>query len=409
MAISESSKEFLNQIGGIQGDGAADTLAEFSEAELQAVSEQLKAFNESYGFCSRNQMAHAWYLNNRAVDPADEAAREKIDAFFKDTNFSRDQRIENAYEYMKEKHGESSEKWKNIEQDKAQIDADDENKSEESDKSEKSDNLKKSKKFGLKSRTPDNIVLECKLPGNYSNCVPAKEKSERKYKFSKEASATLNKKLGTNIDFPFVARLEESSEFGYVPWGKGAPKGNHSGVTVATGFDLGGRKETELRNLKVSEPLIEKLKPYLGKQKQDACNALAKKPLALTGEEAAELDAIEFESKAKEIIKRWNALAEKKGATRFEDLTQGQQTVLFSRTYQHGPGWVRFKTYADFLEQALSGNWGNGEAQCACVKNYKKGHTKFCTENACCTYFDIATKSDYKKRMLLEASEKLKE
>lgn len=394
MAISESSKEFLNQIGGIQGDGAADTLAEFSEAELQAVSEQLKAFNESYGFCSRNQMAHAWYLNNRAVDPADEAAREKIDAYFKDTNFSRDQRIENAYEYLKEKHGESSEKWKNIEKDKGQIDndADDENKSKEG-----------KKKFGLKSRCPNDIVLKCNLPRNYRNCVQIKSETKREYKYSKTGSAALNKKLGTNIDFPFVAELEESSEFGYVPWGKGAPKGNHSGVTVATGFDLGGRKEEELRILKVSEPLIEKLKPYLGKQQQDACNALARKPLTLTAKEAEELDAIEFENKAKEIIKRWNALAKKKGATRFEDLTQGQQTALFSRTYQHGPGWVRFKTYDDFLEQALSGNWGNGEAQCPCVKNYTEKQTIFCTENACCTYFDIATKSDYSERMLSEA------
>jgi hypothetical protein len=121
-------------------------------------------------------------------------------------------------------------------------------------------------------------VLKCKLPGNYSDCVSAKEKSERKYEFSKTGSDALNEKLGTNIKFPFVAAFEKSSEYGYVPWGKGAPEGNHSGVTVATGFDLGGRSETELRNLKISEPLIKKLKPYLGKQKQDACNALAPPP-----------------------------------------------------------------------------------------------------------------------------------
>ena len=157
--------------------------------------------------------------------------------------------------------------------------------------------------------------------------------------------------------------------------------------------------------MKIGEPLIEKSKPYLGKQKQDACNALAKTPLTLTAKEAEELDAIEFESKAKKIRDKWNALAEKKGATSFEDLTQGQQTVLFSRTYQHGPGWMEKKTYAQFLEQALSGNWGNGEAQCLCVKNYMEKKTVFCTKNACCTYYDIATKStSYKKRLLMEAS-----
>ena len=328
MAIKEASKEFLNQLGGIQGDGAADTLANFSEAELEAAVNQLKTFNESYGFCSRNQMAHAWYLTNRGVGPTDEAAKKEIDAFFKDTNFSRDQRIENAYEYLKEKHGESSDTWKNIEKDKGQIDGDDEEKSKED---------KKTKKFGLLSRSPDDIVKKCNMPRRFDSCVPIKDPLKRKYKFSKTGSDALNEKLGTNIKFPFVAALEDSSEFGYVPWGKGAPEGNHSGVTVATGFDLGGRSETELRNLKISEPLIKKLKPYLGKQKQAACNALAKSPLTLTAKEAEELDAIEFESKAKKIRDKWNTLAEKKGSTSFEDLTQGQQTVLFSRTYQNGP------------------------------------------------------------------------
>jgi hypothetical protein len=131
---------------------------------------------------------------------------------------------------------------------------------------------------------------------------------------------------------------------------------------------------------------------------------LAKTPLTLTAKEAEELDAIEFESKAKKIRDKWNALAEKKGATNFEDLTQGQQTVLFSRTYQHGPGWIGRDTYGKFLEQALSDNWGNGEAQCLCVKNYTEEQTVFCTKNACCTYYDIATKStSYKNRLLSEA------
>ena len=55
-----------------------------------------------------------------------------------------------------------------------------------------------------------------------------------------------------------------------------------SGVTVATGFDLGQRNETDLRTLGLPSDLITTLKPYLGRKAKDAQDALAKAPLTIT-------------------------------------------------------------------------------------------------------------------------------
>ena len=47
---------------------------------------------------------------------------------------------------------------------------------------------------------------------------------------------------------------------GYVP----ASSVSKSGVTIATGFDLGQRNENDLRSLKLNSIIVTKLKPYLG-------------------------------------------------------------------------------------------------------------------------------------------------
>ena len=64
-----------------------------------------------------------------------------------------------------------------------------------------------------------------------------------------------------NIDYKFLSDLEGGSKtMGYVP----AASVSKSGVTIATGFDLGQRNENDLKSLKLSVALTNKLKPYLG-------------------------------------------------------------------------------------------------------------------------------------------------
>jgi len=63
------------------------------------------------------------------------------------------------------------------------------------------------------------------------------------------------------IDFDFISKLEGGAATkGYVP----DAKGSKSGVTISVGFDLGARNESDLKSLRLSKGLTDKLKPYLG-------------------------------------------------------------------------------------------------------------------------------------------------
>lgn len=76
-----------------------------------------------------------------------------------------------------------------------------------------------------------------------------------------------------NIDYKFISDLEGGSEiFGYVP----AADVSKSGVTIATGFDLGQREESDLKSLKLDSTLVKKLKPYLGAKSENAKSLLKK-------------------------------------------------------------------------------------------------------------------------------------
>lgn len=85
--------------------------------------------------------------------------------------------------------------------------------------------------------------------------------------------------MADKIDWKFIASLEgKGVTTGYVP----NPTGGKSGVTIATGFDLGQRNETDLTNLGLSAALITKFKPYLGLQGTAADEFLKKTPLTIT-------------------------------------------------------------------------------------------------------------------------------
>ncbi len=92
------------------------------------------------------------------------------------------------------------------------------------------------------------------------------------------------------IDWKFIAAREGAEVLvGYVPMKNGKVFGA-SGVTIATGFDLGQRNESDLKRLKLSDELFKKLKPYLLKKKDDAVKFLKDNPLTITKEQAKEID-----------------------------------------------------------------------------------------------------------------------
>lgn len=108
-----------------------------------------------------------------------------------------------------------------------------------------------------------------------------------------------------------------------------------SGVTIATGFDLGARDENDLRMLGINGALLAKLKPYLGLKKNDALSFFKKKPLIISEVECRQIDQLVKAHCLTQLARRYNSSIS--GATtRFEDLKPEIQTIMTSVSFQHG-------------------------------------------------------------------------
>ena len=80
------------------------------------------------------------------------------------------------------------------------------------------------------------------------------------------------------IDYTFISKREGGDvTTAYVP----DPQLSDSSVTIAMGFDLGRRDESDLHRLQLSAALVQKLKPYLGLRRAAASSFLKQHPLAI--------------------------------------------------------------------------------------------------------------------------------
>jgi len=134
----------------------------------------------------------------------------------------------------------------------------------------------------------------------------------------------------TNVDFSFIKEREGSESSVYVPEKDGKVLGN-SGPTIASGFDIGQRSESDLKGLPTA--IINKLKPYLGLKGSAAKTFVDNNKLTLT---TKELDTINEFAKKQEIGKLkqdWNNSA---STVSFDDLTKEQATVVASVAFQYG-------------------------------------------------------------------------
>lgn len=146
----------------------------------------------------------------------------------------------------------------------------------------------------------------------------------------------------SNIDWNFILEQEGYKLKGYVP----DAKNSKSGVTIASGFDLGQRNENDLTGL--PKEIIELLKPFLG----------------FTGVQAEEIAGnLNVNDKQAKIINEFaksTELAKLKTAwtnatgTSFDELDQGKATVLASVAFQYGN---LEKATPNFWKQATSGDW----------------------------------------------------
>lgn len=130
-----------------------------------------------------------------------------------------------------------------------------------------------------------------------------------------------------SIDFKFISELEGNSLTGYVP----DPDNSQSGVTIASGFDLGGRDEIEIRGT-FKSPLADKLASYCGLKRQDAVDCLASNPLIVTEQEAQSINEYAHKQAEHKLKRAWSHDSD----LPFDDLSDECQTVVASVAFQYG-------------------------------------------------------------------------
>lgn len=137
------------------------------------------------------------------------------------------------------------------------------------------------------------------------------------------------------IDFAFIGRFEGFSLVGYVPRDHaGAVEGN-SGVTVATGVDLGSMNPARLDALSIPDDLKAVLRPYLGAKGEMAVRLVESIALTLTKDEAEALDAAvlaPFIAALRTLYNRYVL----PGLRGWNDLSDRRQTVIASVGWQYG-------------------------------------------------------------------------
>jgi hypothetical protein len=135
-----------------------------------------------------------------------------------------------------------------------------------------------------------------------------------------------------SIIWSFIEKQEgKAINNAYVPQKDGEVIGN-SGTTIATGVDLGQMNQNDLDNLNLDNDLETKLIPYLGLKKDDAVNFLQNNPLTLSDEEVSQLDQKIREKFTNDVADLYNNSSN----NTFDSLTDTQQTVILSVTYQYG-------------------------------------------------------------------------
>ena len=149
----------------------------------------------------------------------------------------------------------------------------------------------------------------------------------------------------------FLTRWETRQLRGYVPCRPRKYTGKHdmdgydpigqSGVTIATGLDLGQQNRTSLIMYGITGDLQDKLAYYLGKTRYRAIEALHDAPLCINDAECDVIDA-GVQAAFTRMAARAFDTAAGPDATHFENIPAEAQTVIVSLFYQLGGTWNRY-------------------------------------------------------------------
>lgn len=135
------------------------------------------------------------------------------------------------------------------------------------------------------------------------------------------------------IDYDLISEFEGGRRtVGYVP----AADMSNSGVTIGTGVDLGQRNEADLVALNLSNPLRDKLSPYLQKKRDEALEAIKRAPLVISGEEAAELDKAVKGKFVETLRYKYMSCIHNASSRDLYLLPTEAQTVIASVAFQYG-------------------------------------------------------------------------
>lgn len=155
-----------------------------------------------------------------------------------------------------------------------------------------------------------------------------------------------------NVDFDFIKEQEGFKTTVYVPRDEGGKKAlENSGVTIASGFDLGKRSEKDLEGL--PESIKNKLKPYLGLQRQAAIDYIETpgNKLTISKTEANIINEFAKKQSLDVVVKDWNNTSD----VRWEDLSVPQATVVASIAFQFGSKLK--KVAPKFWRYTTTGDW----------------------------------------------------
>ena len=155
------------------------------------------------------------------------------------------------------------------------------------------------------------------------------------------------------LGFNFIQTVEGTENQGYVPQNSYGKVLGNSGVTVATGFDLGQRKNADLAGL--PPELIKKLQPYLGVKGKDALK-LNYSDLNLTDEEVNIINEFAYN----ENITRVDRLLKRDSDFEFDNLPLEAQTVIASVAFQYGD---LSKKTPKFWGHVTNGDWNGAIAE----------------------------------------------
>ena len=159
------------------------------------------------------------------------------------------------------------------------------------------------------------------------------------------------------INWNFIDELEGAAvATGYVPKDRNGAVLGASGVTIASGVDLGQRSIAGLWDMDLTPELTAALCCYATLTGDQAVQALEKLPLVLDDAQVRAIDQSLHDSFERTVAERWNSTTGDipGNPMTWDSLTDQQQTVVMSVAWQYGTPWRRCPA---FWRLATSGDW----------------------------------------------------